>query len=213
MLDLLEWLVTLFGHWQHWAGGAALGLAVVLTAAGLERMFGRSMTVRSCVLLFGACFLADASFMAWREGRPAAVVAPPISALPAPSPVVVAMPEAGAAPVQVLPGEVFSRDRALAFSNEIMRFYVSRDIMQPRPLRTGLPGTPEWDAVEAARSNYQRDTVTAFRDRFGSDLLLLLERLKEQHIETGGIEIMYRELDSPQGIKNIWIRLSSISKE
>ncbi len=210
---MLEWLVTLFGHWQHWAGGGALGLAVVLTAVGLERLFGRSMTVRSCLLLFGACFLADASFMAWREGRPVTTVPPPIAALPpAPSSVAVAT-EAGAAPIQVMPGEVFSRDRALAFSNEIMRFYVSRDIMQPRPLRTGLPGTPEWDAVEDARRNYQRDTVTAFRDRFGADLLLLLERLKEQHIETGGIEIMYRELDSPQGIKNIWIRLSSISKE
>lgn len=216
MPDLLAWLVSVVGHWQHLAGGVLLGSAVTGTVIGLEVLFHRTVSVRNALILFFLCFSADVGFMAWQDQLP------PVTAVDTVSPVTVAPVPVSSPPIPLtaippapgatLDDEAFSKSRALLLSNDIMRFYVSRDVMQPRALSTGAPGTPEWNAVEDVRAAYKRETISEFQARFGVDLLRLTDRLQELHLNTGGVEVMYRELQDPLFIRTIATQLSSISK-
>ena len=182
--------------------------AITGTVAGLEAIFHRTLRRWTAALLFSICFFADASFMVWQDGQNP-LPQSPITA-PASPPAIAVQP---AAVPQAMTDEAFTRRLAQTLGSDIMRFYVSRDVMQPRALTSGNPGTPEWDAVEEARAAYKRETVSTFQARFGVDILRVTDRLIELHLNTGGIEVMYRELSDPPMIRTLATQLTAISKE
>ncbi len=207
MSDLQQWLGALFGHWQHWLGGASIGAAVALAVILAQRLFNRRVTGRQSAAIFLICFGADASYLAWHDqyllNRQS-----PIAKAYRPTP-----PPATSAPPTDLPAIRQTRDEAGTLANEITAFYTARNDKQPRSPDGDNAAGAEWAQFANARDRYNRETLSEFKTRFGAKLTDLLRKLDRAGIEIIEVRAVYSGLSHPNDVKDIAVRLNALSKE
>lgn len=199
MWDLQQWLEALFGHWQHWLGGAILGAGVLLAIALVRSLFGRRVTWPQSAAIFLFCFGADASYLAWHDQF--ALTRRPISV-------------AKSAIGRDFPPETqASRKDAETLAIDIQAFFVSRDIGQPKPPRGTNPAAAEWKRFGQVRDRYNLETLNEFKAAFSPRLTDVLDKLNGAGIDTVEVQSVFRGLSHPNDVKDIAVRLNALSKE
>ena len=116
--------------------------AITGTVAALESFFHRRLRLWIAAILFSLCFFADAAFLVWQDAQTPLPQTPLLQtpiAPPAESPAMTLQP---AVVPQAITDEAFTKRRAQTLASDIMRFYVSRDVMQPRGLAIDAPRHP-----------------------------------------------------------------------
>jgi len=63
--EVFPFLGSVFQHWQIWLSGGGLGGLIVIAAALVEKLFGKSLSKRDHVYLFLVAFFLCACFLSW----------------------------------------------------------------------------------------------------------------------------------------------------
>jgi hypothetical protein len=211
--DLQQWLEALFGHWQHWAGGAGLGVGVLLAIVLVQRLFRRRVTRPQCAAIFLFAFGADASYLAWRDQHQLnqRSVSRPRVVEPVPQPDAATQPPAPEAEARI--DRLLARKDAEVLAADIQTFFISRDVLEPKPPHAGNPAAAEWKQFELHRDRFNGDTLDQFNKTFGDRLTEVLDKLNHAGIDTGDVQAVSKQLSHPNDVKDIAVKLNALSKE
>jgi hypothetical protein len=64
---LQQFLIAVFGHWQHWLGGAAIGSVVALAVVFVQHLFHNRVPAKQSAVIFLLCFGLDVTCLAWQD--------------------------------------------------------------------------------------------------------------------------------------------------
>jgi hypothetical protein len=207
--NLQQWLAAVFGHWQHWMGGAAIGSVVALAVVFVQHLFNRRISGKQSAAIFLLCFGTDVSYLAWqdqfllnrpREARHNSVLAAATQPIEQPP---VEQPLASSGP----------QEEAGVLANDILAFYADRTGQQPAAPRGTDPTAAEWNQYWLASNNYNLKTLSEFKNVFGARLTDVLDNLSRAGADTVEAQAVFRNLSYPSDVKDIAARLGAISKQ
>jgi hypothetical protein len=204
--NLEQWLAAVFGHWQHWLGGSAIGSVVALAVVFVQSLFRNHIPAKQSAALFLLCFGVDVSYLAWQDQY----LANQPREAPHNSVLAAAMQTSW---VQAPASVPQSKHEAATLAADIFAFDAARAEQKPASPPDIDATATEWNRYRQRRDEFDRETLREFQTIFGTRINDVLNDLKRAGAETVEGQTGLPAPSNAADVKEIAVRLSFISKQ